>query len=118
MLKIILCYEKYYLLGNLRKIVVFSLCYKYCCLLDDFRKVLRTNLAMKSTVLWFMTPCSLLDVRQRFGRECCIHIQSIQNGGSMLLRNVCNFLPDHNLSMILPRRAVSKPFNFLQHVDL
>jgi hypothetical protein len=74
---------------------------------------------MKSIVVWDVTPYSLVDV-QRFGGSYCLHHQGLSvsrlflagyllrllfepdDGGSMILQNVVELLPDYMASH--PRR--------------
>jgi hypothetical protein len=60
-----------------------------------------TAVLMKSTILWDITPCSLMKVNRRFGGTCrrvplatCVHAGFLlglffdhEDGGDMFLRN-------------------------------
>ena len=62
-----------------------------------------TAVLMSAEVFWGALPCRLTNSYRRFGRVCCLHLQSLSvhllglryavGGGSTLLRNVGNYLP-------------------------
>jgi len=50
----------------------------------------------KVTVLWYVTPCNLVEIHWKLWRNCYLYLQSIIiYSGSRLLRNVGKLLPDY-----------------------
>jgi hypothetical protein len=67
-----------------------------------------TAVCTKMAVFWVVTPCSLVEVYQRFRGPCCLHHQG--DGGSKGLWNVGELLPDR--MMLQPRRQPSSNMTF------
>jgi hypothetical protein len=75
--------------------VVLAACMKIGCysLFLYARFDVLTSSAMKITVLWDVTPCSLVDHCKGFGGICCLDRQGRENRGSRFLRNFGNNIP-------------------------
>jgi hypothetical protein len=64
-----------------------------------------TATSMKMAVIWDVAPCSLVGIDRPFRLACCLHHQGddlLDDGGSKLLRNVVQYLPDYRMQH--PRR--------------
>jgi hypothetical protein len=69
-----------------------------------------TAVSTKMAVFWFVAPCSLVEVYQRFRGPCCLHHQP-DDGGSKYLWNVGKLLVD--CTALQPRR---QPSSNLSHI--
>jgi hypothetical protein len=75
-------------------------------------------LTMKTTVVWDMTPCSLVDINRCIGGTYCLHLQrrrvspvfNSEDGGSVFLRNVGQYILDY--MALHPRKQCSLPVGY------
>jgi hypothetical protein len=52
-----------------------------------------TTVIKKDVIFWDLRPCSLVEIYRRFGRTCCLHLQSriINPGSKVMLLLACLF---------------------------